>query len=263
MNEMEEIVKEFLVESYEGLDQLDQDLVALEENPSDSELLGRIFRCIHTIKGTCGFLGFGQLESVAHVGESLLSNLREGKVELTPEITTALLSMVDSVREMLQSIEKSGKEGDRDDGGLIAELDRLLETDSAPAEAEVGERADPAPVPEPVVDESPPVAVPVAETVPAGVSEQNGTPRQPGGSSTALSENNIRVDVALLDKLMNLVGELVLSRNQVLQYTKKVVPWGWWWLSLLPRVMWLSWPAGLSGRMSASMTERSTPSVSC
>ena len=259
MNEMEEIVKEFLVESYEGLDQLDQDLVALEENPSDSELLGRIFRCIHTIKGTCGFLGFGQLESVAHVGESLLSNLREGKVELTPEITTALLSMVDSVREMLQSIEKSGKEGDRDDGGLIAELDRLLETDSAPAEAEVGERADPAPVPEPVVDESPPVAVPVAETVPAGVSEQNGTPRQPGGSSTALSENNIRVDVALLDKLMNLVGELVLSRNPVLQYTKSGVPWGWWWLSLLTRVMWTSWPAGLAGRSGAALRERSEP----
>ena len=75
--EVDDIVKEFLVESYEGLDQLDRDLVTLEHAGTDKELLARIFRCVHTVKGTCGFLGFSKLESVTHVGESLLSKLRD------------------------------------------------------------------------------------------------------------------------------------------------------------------------------------------
>ena len=93
MSDMDEIVKEFLVESSEGLDQLDRNLVALEQKPGDKDLLAGIFRCIHTIKGTSGFLGFSKLESVTHVGESLLSDLRDGKKVLTPEITSALLDM--------------------------------------------------------------------------------------------------------------------------------------------------------------------------
>jgi len=94
---MDEIVKEFLVESTENLEQLDRDLVALESNPADREKLASIFRTIHTIKGTCGFLGFSKLEKVAHAGESLLSRLRDGGLVLVPEITTGLLSMVDAV----------------------------------------------------------------------------------------------------------------------------------------------------------------------
>ncbi|MEL6183132.1 MAG: Hpt domain-containing protein, partial [Myxococcota bacterium] len=90
---MDDIVREFLVESHEGLDQLDQDFVELEQNPKDKALLDNIFRCIHTIKGTCGFLGFGKLESVTHVGENLLSRLRDGVVEITPERTSALLAL--------------------------------------------------------------------------------------------------------------------------------------------------------------------------
>ena len=87
MSEMDDVVKEFLVESYENLDRLDRDLVELEKAPSDHEILSSIFRTIHTIKGTCGFLAFSKLESVAHVGESLLSRLRDGVLTLTPEIT--------------------------------------------------------------------------------------------------------------------------------------------------------------------------------
>jgi two-component system, chemotaxis family, sensor kinase CheA len=96
---MDEIVKDFLIESNENLDRLDQELVKLESSPSSRELLASIFRTIHTIKGSCGFLGFARLEKLTHAGENLLSQLRDGKLTLTAEITTGLLSMVDAVRQ--------------------------------------------------------------------------------------------------------------------------------------------------------------------
>src|ERR1022692_3660202 len=112
MNDTElEVVQEFLVESYENLDRLDREFLVLEENPSDSATLASVFRTVHTIKGTCGFLAFGKLEKVSHVGENLLSRLRDGQLALTPEITSALLAMVDAIREMLSSIERTQGEG--------------------------------------------------------------------------------------------------------------------------------------------------------
>lgn len=120
-----DIVKDFLVESYENLDRLDRELVGLEKNPDDRDALSSIFRTIHTIKGTCGFLSFNKLEKVAHAGENLLTRLRDGQLTLNQEITTGLLGMVDAVRQMLDSIEASGGEGERDDARLIAILTRL------------------------------------------------------------------------------------------------------------------------------------------
>jgi len=108
----DDIVREFLVESNENLDSLDRELVQLEKNPANRETLASVFRTIHTIKGTCGFLGFTKLESVAHVGENLLSRLRDGELALNPEITTALLRMVDAIR---QNVAERG--GQRQRGG--------------------------------------------------------------------------------------------------------------------------------------------------
>jgi two-component system chemotaxis sensor kinase CheA len=125
MNDSDEIVKEFVVESYENLDRLDRDLIALEKNPNDREILASVFRTIHTIKGTCGFLAFDKLGAVAHVGENLLGRLRDGQLALDREITTALLAMVDAIRQMLASVESAGVEGERDDSALIANLTRL------------------------------------------------------------------------------------------------------------------------------------------
>src|SRR5580765_5610866 len=122
---MDEIVKDFLIESNENLDRLDQELVKLESSPSSRELLASIFRTIHTIKGSCGFLGFARLEKLAHAGENLLSQLRDGKLTLTAEITSALLSMVDAVRQLLGVIKTSGNDGDQDYAELIANLGRL------------------------------------------------------------------------------------------------------------------------------------------
>src|SRR5882757_10876326 len=106
-----DIVQEFLVESHENLDQLDRDLVALEAKPGSRDLLSNIFRTIHTIKGTSGFLAFNRLERLTHIGENLLARLRDGTQLMTEESTDALLRMVDVVRVLLAAIEENGVEG--------------------------------------------------------------------------------------------------------------------------------------------------------
>ena len=131
---MDNLLQEFLVESHENLDQLDQDLVRLEEEPANRAILSRIFRTIHTLKGSCGFLGFTTLESITHVGENLLSRLRDGELQFNAEITTALLALVDAVRQMLTSIEVTGQEGESDYAGLIVTLSRLQQGEAAGTE---------------------------------------------------------------------------------------------------------------------------------
>ena len=228
MENSDDIVQEFLVESHENLDRLDRDLVELEKHPSDREILASIFRTIHTIKGTSGFLGFRNLEAVTHVGESLLARMRDGQLSLTPERTTALLAMVDAVRQMLAEIQATGQDGNADHSQLVAELSRLLQTGEQPAAAEDEPKAKakvaaatvPAPSESPAreeiaaaqepaiqIRETPAQAEPAAE--PAG-----------DGHARESARESIRVDVTLLDKLMNLVGELVLTRNQILQFTR-------------------------------------------
>src|SRR6266700_1481604 len=122
---MDDLIKEFLVESNENLDRLDSELVKLETDPSSQELLSSIFRTIHTIKGSCGFLGFSKLEKVAHVGESLLSRLREGKLSLTPDFTSGLLAMVDAIRTMLGEIQTTDQDGNETYPELIETLNKL------------------------------------------------------------------------------------------------------------------------------------------
>ena len=108
---IEEIIREFLVESHENLSRLDQELVELEKHPKDAALLASIFRTIHTIKGTCGFLAFSTLEKITHQAESLLSQLRDGQRELDPSLVSLILETVDATRKVLASIEASGEEG--------------------------------------------------------------------------------------------------------------------------------------------------------
>src|SRR3954452_11939098 len=104
-NEIDEVVQEFLLESYENLDRLDDEFLELERDPSSGEVLASIFRTIHTIKGTAGFLGFDRLGQLTHAGENLLSRLRSGELSLNAPRTNALLSLVDAVRVMLAAIE--------------------------------------------------------------------------------------------------------------------------------------------------------------
>jgi two-component system, chemotaxis family, sensor kinase CheA len=130
---MDDLIKEFLVESNENLDRLDSELVKLETDPSSQELLSSIFRTIHTIKGSCGFLGFSKLEKVAHVGESLLSRLRDGKLSLTPEFTSGLLAMVDAIRVMLGKILSTEQDGTEDYPDLIETLNSLQNQGQEPS----------------------------------------------------------------------------------------------------------------------------------
>ena len=262
----DDIVKEFLVESSENLDLLDRELIKLEKDPGDRETLSSIFRTIHTIKGTCGFLGFSKLERVAHAGENLLSLLRDGTIQLTTERTTSLLSLVDAVRRMLDSIEKTQTDGEHDDSALIDTLNRLQKdsepvapvqktTPAAPAEqpaeAKDTQKSDKGPAPENYVGEAVKLlgrilveqGVATPEEVAAAVQKQlegdtrplgeilvergavkpqdvlNAIQTQQAAKST-INEASIRVDVNLLDRLMNLVGELVLARNQILQFAQ-------------------------------------------
>ncbi|PID54196.1 MAG: chemotaxis protein CheA, partial [Micrococcales bacterium] len=127
MDETEEIIQEFVVESHENLDQLDRDLVALEQDPQSRDLLASIFRTIHTIKGTSGFLGFNRLESVTHVGENLLAKLRDGVYAMHPGITDVLLRMVDTVRELLATIEQTNAEADLDVDDVVRAIQAVLD----------------------------------------------------------------------------------------------------------------------------------------
>ncbi|CAM3955618.1 chemotaxis protein CheA [Nocardioides marinus] len=280
MDDDAEIVAEFLVESHENLDQLDRDLVELERTPDSRELLSSIFRTIHTIKGTSGFLAFNRLEALTHVGENLLSRLRDGKMVMTTHTAGALLTMVDTVRALLEAIEHG--EGDADTSvdveSVVSLLERVLAGDvdepaaEAPSPAESGEQStvpesesvedappaaaeveggehstvpeadsvEDAPLPQAVVAGGEGATVPVAQSVeeaplpqaalpdPEPVLEPVLEPLLEEAAPVAEAEegrrgvvdSSVRVDVDLLDGLVQLVGELVLTRNQILQRTE-------------------------------------------
>src|SRR5208282_6366016 len=122
---MDELTREFLIESQEGLDRMERCLTDLEERPNDAALLADIFRSVHTIKGTTGFLGFKRLEKLAHSGENLLGMLREGKLTVSAPIITGCLQLLDGLRSILKTIEADGLEGDGADTALIANLEQL------------------------------------------------------------------------------------------------------------------------------------------
>src|SRR6516225_7543578 len=125
---MNEVIREFLIETHENLAQLDLDLVTLEKNPTERETLARAFRTLHTVKGTAGFLGFQKLQGIAHAAENLLSRLRDGALRFDPQIASVLLALVDSVRRILACIEQTENEGDGDFSALIADLERLAKS---------------------------------------------------------------------------------------------------------------------------------------
>ncbi|HEX6592158.1 MAG TPA: chemotaxis protein CheW [Moraxellaceae bacterium] len=184
MSGMDETLRAFLVESTENLAHLEEDLVVLERTPQDANTLARAFRSVHTIKGTCGFFGFNRMESLTHAAEDVMALLRDGHIGMSRELTSALFELIDAVRHMLALIEQTGVEGEDEHSALIEKFHFLRDGKERPKAA----------TPEPVQ------AVEEADR------------------SSSIADSAIRVDVGLLDKLMNVVGELVLTRNQILQY---------------------------------------------
>ena len=218
MGGMSAIIAEFLAESVENLDSMDQDIVALERDPGNTEVIERIFRTIHTIKGTCGFLAFSKLEAVTHSAETVLAHLRDGELELTPDVTTTLLGAIDSVRDILAHIETNETEGDGDYSTIERELNEISQlvgggkkkaTDNAESTVEPDPATETSNEPERAGEVTP-------ESARRDLGRQadvgNGEPAAP-----TVGENSLRVDISVLDLLMNLVGELVLARNQISQ----------------------------------------------
>ncbi len=251
---IDELTREFLIESQEGLDRMERCLTDLEERPSDTGLLAEIFRSVHTIKGTTGFLGFKQLEKLAHAGENLLGLLREGKLAANRPIITGLLQLLDGLRSILKTIEAEDCEGEGEDAELIALLEELQAPKLTQAQAKQRARVKagvkppiaPTAGPQPIAASSAPPAAtaarPSTPPLPAAQAPESakaaqaqaaaptakapveaygdaGKPRSLGMGPGTAAESTLRVDVTLLNRMMNLVGELVLTRNQVLQAT--------------------------------------------
>ena len=134
---MDELLSEFLTETNENLSTLDLELVKLEQNPDNPGLIDNIFRLVHTIKGTCGFLGLPRLESVAHASENVLGKIRDNEIAVTPEAVSLILASLDQIKEILTELEATESEPAGDDSTLIEKLDTLAKGDaSAPPPAE-------------------------------------------------------------------------------------------------------------------------------
>ena len=246
---MDDILQEFLAESWENLGQLDSEIVELEKDPQNAELIASIFRTIHTIKGTCGFLGLTNLGAVAHSGENVLGKMREGILEVSPGAISLVLEAIDKIKELLQGLEATGEEPKTDHSALTSMLDELADyatksaaeassqEPAAPAETSTVEESSPEESSDsqkleqtessdqPPIDnanksvaptvnsesETPGLAVPAAATEGEAVAKS---------SKVSVADLSIRVNVNVVDSLMNLVGELVLTRNQLLQLAR-------------------------------------------
>ncbi|MBW4561034.1 MAG: chemotaxis protein CheW [Mojavia pulchra JT2-VF2] len=194
-------IEAFLVESYENLNQIEQDIIDLEKESSNPEAVIRIYRSLHTLKGNCGFLPFPKLESLAHAGESLLSDLRDSagdRQAVNPLIISTLLQTVDAIRQILSQIKITRHEGDNDYSVLIQALAKLQEPKQTLTITPLS--------PQPAVNMQ---------------LQQLGESELPETTTLNASESSIRVNVGLLDQVMNLVGELVLTRNQLIGISEK------------------------------------------
>ena len=231
--EDQELLEGFLTETSELLEKLDDDLVALEKSPTDTDLLNRIFRSIHTVKGASSFLGFDLLVRVTHKTEDVLNRLRKGELLVNPEIMDVVLEATDLVKTLVSDI-KGGDIVDREVDETINKLIPLLSEQAAiqqPAPASAQEQtpppqqaatSEPASAPDENKDaeQKPPVApMPPATARPApDPQKKTPPPKAADKGGDDLSDNStVRVDVKRLDDLMNQVGELVLERNRMIQ----------------------------------------------
>jgi len=244
---MDDLIVEFLAETNESLEELDADIIILEQNPNDADLIGKIFRLMHTVKGTCGFLSLPKLEKVAHHAENVLGKFRDGDLEVTPEYVTLILESIDRIKFIVDNIQDTGVEPDADNMDLIEKLDIVYEGRDAPATEKQSE-------PEVVVEEEPVLKTPdldgeidfepvKAESyveAPAAAEEIIDTPQEPepvasapkpaptpepteqpaAKKEVAAPTQTLRVNVDVLEGLMTMVSELVLTRNQLMQIAR-------------------------------------------
>ncbi|MEH6474224.1 MAG: chemotaxis protein CheW [Sneathiella sp.] len=270
-NAMDDLLSEFLTETNENIGIVDAALVALEQNPDDGSQIDNIFRLVHTIKGTCGFLGLPRLEAVAHAGENVLGKIRDKELDVDADVVTIILEAMDVIKELLESLEQTELEPDGNDANLIARLndvaygtssatsgddsnavglanevseadleaafaaadgpvedapiEPIISTEVRPgevSEADLEAAFNSAPGPDdfeaPVLEAEPVVEAAVA-TIPK-VDKKKAPVTDQAPKETSLANQSIRVNVELLEDLMTMVSELVLTRNQLLQMVR-------------------------------------------
>lgn len=274
---MDDLISEFITETSESLAVLDLELVKLEQNPNDQAILGNIFRLVHTIKGTCGFLGLPRLESVAHAGENVLGKIRDGAIAVTPEAISLVLEAIDRIKILLEHLSENGTEPEGEDKDLIARLNAFADSNGAVAQS--ASKSAPEVVEEPrldgmlspgelktmsstsqseldalerafanatstleggldytkapdtfIVPDDAAAPAPAAEPVPAAkpsMSQQvrekaikQGLETDAKDAGVSSASQSIRVNLDVLESLMQMVGELVLTRNQLLQVVR-------------------------------------------
>jgi two-component system chemotaxis sensor kinase CheA len=209
---MDDLLREFLTETNESLNLVDAQLVRFEQEPNNGAILGNIFRLVHTIKGTCGFLSLPRLETLTHAAETLMGKFRDG-MPVTAEAVTLILSTIDRIKSILDAIEKSEQEPSGGDGDLIDLLGRM-----ARKEAVAPPQVAPPPAPAPVELKTPDAPEPSEK---AEKQDKPAAERPEEDRGDRLANHSIRVNVDTLDHLMTTVSELVLTRNQLLEIVRR------------------------------------------
>ena len=225
--ELLEIVESFVIETQESFEELDNDLLALEANAHDKALVDKIFRAVHTVKGTSGFLSLEQLSYLAHHFEDVLNRLRRGELDLHASMMDVMFTAFDLMKVLLQQVVDQRLE-EIDLSGVVTSLQAISDGTFV---TEGAAKAEPAPAPAKVAAPEAPVEVPAApapEPLPNN-SDENKTPKpakaepkdkeapKDAKATARRKSETIRVEVQRLDTLMDLVGELVLGRNRLLQ----------------------------------------------
>ncbi|MGT2503983.1 hybrid sensor histidine kinase/response regulator [Bradyrhizobium guangxiense] len=278
---MDDLLREFLTETSESLDTVDNQLVKFEQEPNNAKILDNIFRLVHTIKGTCGFLGLPRLEALAHAGETLMGKFRDG-MPVTGQAVTVILSSIDRIKEILAGLEATEAEPEGNDRDLIDKLEAMVEqgmaamaaapvtpvTEAPPLAPEAPVAAAPAPAKDmttgSLIDQTlerplrpgevsldelerafretaieAPAPAPVAKAEPAPAAEapaakeaakpaakEKAAPKKSmadegAGEGASIANQSIRVNVDTLEHLMTMVSELVLTRNQLLEISRR------------------------------------------
>ncbi|MBN8936728.1 MAG: chemotaxis protein CheW [Rhizobiales bacterium] len=224
---MDDLLREFLVETNESLDVVDAELVRFEQEPDNADILDNIFRLVHTIKGTCGFLGLPRLEALAHAAEALMSRFRDGTMPVTGEAVTLILFTVDRVKEILSELEKHQREPEGADADLIRSLERMADRGGAdaarPAQWMRGSREDALDELERAFRETPGPVSAAAAAEPRDAEHEAPAVQKDDEDEheSKIASQSIRVGVDTLEGLMTMVSELVLTRNQLLDIVRR------------------------------------------
>ena len=216
---MDDLISEFITETSESLQLLDSELVKLESDPNNDQILGNIFRLVHTIKGTCGFLGLPRLEAVAHAGENVLGKIRDKVIIVSPDAISLVLQCIDSIKSIIEYLSNHGEEPAGNDRELIASLNAFAESSGKVAATPPSAASAPVAVQEIQPAHAPGEAHDLVKTAIAeGLAMTE--PREKESQGGGVQNQSIRVNIDVLENLMQMVGELVLTRNQLLQIVR-------------------------------------------